>query len=140
MVSPIRTLLVVDDDPEFRENVANILTAEGYAVLSAANGARAFDALKHVPSRCLIISDLDMPEMNGEDFAVKLQEMDRAGSRFPIIILSGSDSRDAWRLPGVVKVLTKPLKIDELKAAVREECTAFNAEEAPAPARGAAEP
>jgi CheY-like chemotaxis protein len=135
LVAPIRTLLVVDDDNEFRENLSNILTAEGYAVLNAANGARAFDALKHVPSRCLIISDLDMPEMTGEDFAVKLQDLEQAGSRFPVIILSGADVRAAWRLPGVVRVLTKPLNLVELKAAVSEECNAFGAvPDAPAPA------
>lgn len=124
-MAPIRTILVVDDDNELREYLTNVLTAEGYAVLTAANGARALDVLAHVPNRCLIISDLTMPEMNGDDFVVALQQLDQAMTRFPVIILSGSDVADAWRLPGVVRVLKKPLSVEELRDVVNDEANAF---------------
>lgn len=126
MSPPIRTLLVVDDDTEFRENLTNIFTAQGYAVLTAANGARALDVLAHVPTRCLVVTDLSMPLMSGDEFVIELQKLEQAGTRFPVIVLSGSDISDAWRLPGVVRTFAKPLKLPELLAAVREECEAFS--------------
>ena len=125
VLTPIRTLLVVEDDPDMREYLTQALTADGYAVVSAPNGARALEVLKHMPTRCLVLTDMSMPVMSGWEFIIALQDFPRSVVRFPVIVLSGEDTTDAWRLPGVVRTISKPLKLQELREAVREECDAF---------------
>lgn len=128
MASPIRTILVVDDDSDLRAYLTNVLTAAGYAVLTAPNGARALDVLEQLPTRCLVITDLSMPVMTGWDFVVELQSLPHSATRFPVIVLTGVQADDAWRLPGVVRTVTKPLRVEELIEAVNEEATAFTTE------------
>ena len=118
----------MDDDADLREHLTNVLTAAGYAVLTAPNGARALDVLEHLPARCLVVTDLSMPVMTGWDFVVELQLLPQSVTRFPVIVFTGVPAEDAWRLPGVVRTLTKPLNVEELVAAVHEECNAFTSE------------
>ncbi len=60
----IATILVVDDHPGIRENVAEILTLAGYRALEAENGKQAVEmAREHRPD--LIICDIMMPELDG---------------------------------------------------------------------------
>src|ERR1700720_2657916 len=61
------TVLVVDDDPQIRESLSELLDYKGYSVLQAENGRRALDVLKAVPPRtpCIVVLDLAMPVLDG---------------------------------------------------------------------------
>ncbi len=80
-------ILITDDDSIVREMLSEVLQANGYAVETAQNGAEALGKYRMVQNIGLIVSDMDMPQMNGLELIKKLRnrKMD-----VPIIILSGN--------------------------------------------------
>ncbi len=78
--------LIVDDDPFMRELLTAILEGEGYAVDSAEDGAKAFSAFCADPGIGLVISDMNMPDMNGLEL---IKQIRGRGSDVPAIILTG---------------------------------------------------
>ncbi|MGU9981767.1 chemotaxis protein CheW [Phreatobacter sp. HK31-P] len=82
-----RKLLFVDDSPFFRNMLTPVLKAAGYDVVTASAGSEALDILKTSDRFDVVVSDIEMPEMNGFEFA----EAMRADKRFattPVIALS----------------------------------------------------
>jgi signal transduction histidine kinase len=82
------TILVVDDDSFVREMLSMILETGGYAVATAENGAAAFQQCVGEQRADLIISDMNMPEMNGLELIRKLRENN---IDTPLIILTGNN-------------------------------------------------
>jgi CheY-like chemotaxis protein len=60
-----QTVVVVDDDEAIREAMLDLLTLDGFAVLSARDGAEALDVLQAAPRPCVAIVDLVMPRVDG---------------------------------------------------------------------------
>src|SRR5207249_387698 len=81
------TVLVVEDDFDLRDALVPILEYEGHRVVSAANGREALDWLHAMPPPSLILLDLMMPVMNGEEFRAE-QLRDPALASIPGVILS----------------------------------------------------
>ncbi len=82
-----RKLLFVDDSPFFRNMLTPVLKAAGYDVITASAASEALDILKSGDRFDVVVSDIEMPEMNGFEFA----EAMRADKRFaamPVIALS----------------------------------------------------
>ena len=108
-------IMVVDDDPDFREALIACLEREQYEVVAAANGQLALELLQWgiVPS--VILLDLMMPVMSGWELR-RHQLADPALASIPVIVMS-ADPRSAQLAdsPGVHAVLTKPVDIDELR-------------------------
>lgn len=111
MSSP--TVLVVDDDPGIRESVTEVLSAEGYRVLEAADGEEALVRLDGLEGRCVVLLDLAMPRMNGLEL---LKELSRSGrsERFPVVVMSANAHPRELEFPQVVALLRKPFELDEL--------------------------
>jgi CheY-like chemotaxis protein len=66
MAPDSRTVLVVDDNPDIRVALTDILEDEGYGVMHATNGLEALDKLRtDAPRPCVILLDLMMPKMDG---------------------------------------------------------------------------
>jgi len=65
-----QTVLIVDDSDSLRETLRNLLTLEGYATLEAADGVEAFDTLLLSPDRLVVLLDLKMPWMAGQDVLI----------------------------------------------------------------------
>ena len=81
------TVLVVDDEPAVRVVTKRILQRSGYAVLEAAGGVEALDALREHPGPVhLLLTDVIMPEMNGREVAQRVRGQ-RPGIR--IVYMSG---------------------------------------------------
>lgn len=80
-------VLVVDDDPLVRDMIAMILEDGGYAVDTAENGAGALAKFKSGSGIGLIVSDMNMPELDGLGLIKAVRE---TGSDVPIIILTGN--------------------------------------------------
>jgi CheY-like chemotaxis protein len=93
MTSPTRPILVVEDEPDIRDAVSDLLELEGYAVQTASNGQEALelleDAQEEASSPCLILLDVMMPVMDGHTFMARLRE-DGTHRRIPVVITSAS--------------------------------------------------
>jgi CheY-like chemotaxis protein len=115
-------VLVVDDQPEIRETLAEILEDEGYHVATAANGREALSCL-HTDGDCsLILMDLMMPVMDGWELAAEL-ERDPATAGIPRVVVSGAG--DVPRAAAALKAtefLQKPLDLDRLLSVVHRHC------------------
>lgn len=81
------TILVVDDDALVAEMLADILEQDGYRVETAGLGREALQMLEDMPEICLVISDMNMPEMDGLELIEAIRGRD---TEVPIIILTGN--------------------------------------------------
>ena len=116
-MSERKRVLVVDDEPQITRTLRSSLSAHGYDVRTAADGVSALDTF-HDWHPDLVITDLQMPEMDGLKFCQEL----RIGSQVPIIVLSvrGDERTKVKALDaGADDYVTKPFGIDELLARVR---------------------
>ncbi|MBN9681961.1 MULTISPECIES: response regulator [unclassified Corallococcus] len=121
--TPSRSIiLIVDDEPDLREVVAELLEMEDYTVLQAANGQAALDVLAANDEQpCLVLLDLMMPVMDGHEFLHRLREDERY-RELPVLMLTAHFSAKAP--PGTVGLLRKPVDIAELLAMVARHCPA----------------
>ena len=62
---PARTVLLVDDSPFFRDMLAPLIKAAGYQVVAVGSGSEALAALKSAQPIDLVVTDIEMPEMDG---------------------------------------------------------------------------
>ena len=111
-------VLLVDDDRDLREAVAELLRREGFEPVCAANGKEALDYLVGGGTPRLILLDLAMPTMDGERF--RAEQLKRpAWEAIPVVLVSSrADTPDlAHRLH--CAYLTKPFEIGALLAAVK---------------------
>lgn len=117
-------VLIVDDDDELRDTLAEALSVEGYDVTVASNGREALDRLatnlkdNQLPS--VVLLDLLMPVMNGWEFCAAVKG-DPATAQIPIVGMSGAVSRDP-ESPYFIAVddfLAKPINLPELLAKLR---------------------
>jgi CheY-like chemotaxis protein len=84
-----QVVLVVDDDDTIRHALADILSGEGYLVLTARNGEEALAELRRGSRRrpCLILLDMTMPVMNGQEF-YEQKQLDPELMAIPVVIMS----------------------------------------------------
>lgn len=121
------SVLVVDDDPDIRLTLAEILEDEGYSVATAGNGIEALAALQEVRPR-LILLDLSMPRMDGTEFR-RRQLSDPAIAAIPTVVITAAGQvRDRLAPLGISETLIKPLNMDRLLALVGRYCTPARAE------------
>ncbi len=113
------TILLVDDKEEVRQVLRSVLEAESFVCVEAENGAEALQCLDS-QSFALVITDVEMPVMDGLEFLQQLAQKP-AVEHPPIIVLSGSynESEKGRVLElGAVAALAKPLNLGELLSAV----------------------
>jgi PAS domain S-box-containing protein len=114
------TILVVDDEPAMCQALAELLTAEGYGVVCASNGADALaQAAEYVPD--LVLLDVKMPDMDGFTVCRRLRA-DPLLAEMPVIMVTSLTDRDS-RLrgfeAGADDFISKPIDRPELLARVR---------------------
>jgi CheY-like chemotaxis protein len=112
-------ILVVDDEQLIREMLGEYLLDSGYSVLIAEDAEEALALYKNsAGSVDVVITDLGMPKMSGEQLFIKLREIDPSAS---VIISSGyldGRTRNSLLSKGVFGVLTKPYRLNEIQALV----------------------
>src|SRR2546423_1630776 len=106
-------VLIVDDERDIAEAMAELLGYEGYAVALAHDGLHAFEQIpKFEPD--LILLDLMMPRMNGFEF---LERLRKAQSPPPVVVVSANQGYDASDLQVAGKV-AKPFRLERLLDAI----------------------
>ncbi|MBD0277947.1 MAG: response regulator, partial [Flavisolibacter sp.] len=114
-----KTILVIDDNNDLRENTAEILELAGYKTLTAENGKKGVDiALKEKPS--LIVCDIMMPELDGYG-VLHLLKKNPDTQYIPFIFLTAKTERSDFRKGmemGADDYVTKPFEDIELLNAV----------------------
>jgi DNA-binding response OmpR family regulator len=110
-------ILVVEDDPNIRFGLTELLTSEGYAVESCARGDLAVAAVeKHRPA--LVVLDLMLPEVNGYDVCKRLRERGYRG----LVLMLTAKSQEMDKVVGLESgaddYVTKPFGLRELTARV----------------------
>jgi DNA-binding NtrC family response regulator len=114
----VPVLLVADDDPVARDLLVEILVREGYRVRAAAGGEECVRLAETEPFDLALV-DLRMPDLDGVD-VIKRLAVDQPG--LPVLILTAfatmETAIDAIRA-GAYDYLSKPVRIDEIRAAVR---------------------
>jgi CheY-like chemotaxis protein len=113
-------VLIVEDDEDLREMMAQLLTLEGFLTATVANGREALDYLHRTSKPDVILLDLMMPVMDGWEFR-RLQQADPALARVPVIVLSALHPARAANVDATA-FLKKPLDFDRLLALIRLHC------------------
>ncbi len=110
------TVLVVDDDPQFRRVIRVALRAHGYDVSEAADG---YQALSEMQAKAIdiVLLDWKMPGMDGEATCQAI----RSTSKVPIILVTASDRMNDAFARRVDAILKKPVNIESLLACVESE-------------------
>ena len=113
-------VLVVEDDANVREVIAETLEGEGYDVISAANGLEALRCLRGaLTPPCLILLDLMMPVMDGWQFRDE-QKKDPSIALVPVVVLSAHG--DLTTSIDATGYLSKPIKLDPLLKVIARFC------------------
>ena len=119
---PRRSILIVEDDADLRDSLADLLTEEGYQVVGAANGQEALDYLRSAAPPCLILLDLMMPVMNGWEFR-EHQQKDPALSTIPVAVVSGvRNALNRRATLNAVEYFQKPVDLTALLQTVALYC------------------
>jgi CheY-like chemotaxis protein len=124
----IGNVLIVEDDPDTREMVRQLLARQGFYVVAAEDGLEALHLLRAVRHRapeapCLVLLDLSMPRLGGNEFR-RSQLGDPTVANVPIAVMSGAaDLEERAAAMGAVATIAKPLDIDVLLEIVKRYCT-----------------
>jgi CheY-like chemotaxis protein len=106
-------VFVIDDEAAVRNVIVRMLRDSGFQVADASNGQDALALLQGGLTPAVILLDLWMPIMDGWEF------LERARPQAPVIVISGI-SDQVQPLPAcVVKLLRKPIGLEELTRAIR---------------------
>jgi len=112
-------VLIVEDDLDLRELMSEILTDEGFAVSPASTGTEAVVYLKNHPMPNLILMDLSLPEMSGDELMGHLSaHPDRSQAK--IVVVSGWDdvAARAHKL-GADGFMKKPLELGTISSTLK---------------------
>lgn len=116
------TVLVIEDSAVQRQSLVLTLQKAGYQVLQAVNGQEGITQLHQHTEVDLVISDIEMPQMNGFEFLEHCRQNDRL-SRIPVVMVttrSGQKHRQLAQTLGAKAYLTKPYSEQDLLTTVAE--------------------
>ncbi len=124
-------ILVVDDDPVLRDSLSNTLREEGHRVTPAGGGQEGIELFRTAQQSTepfdVVLTDLGMPHVDGRQVAAAVRAI---APRTPIILLTGWGQQTGAQheVPEVSRVLGKPPRLRELRAALAELTAARDAD------------
>ena len=111
-----KLVLVVDDSPTMRQMVAFTLTGAGFQVIEAGNGKEAVGKIAGGAKPDLVVTDLNMPEMDGISLIKEIRKM--AALKFtPILMLtteSADDKKKEGQAAGATGWIVKPFNPEQM--------------------------
>lgn len=117
-----KKILVVDDSITARRQVLEAISDGGFKAIEASNGDEGLLRFKNDPEICLVISDLNMPELDGIEMAAAIRKLPQNG-QVPILLVtteSTAEQMERGKAAGITGWLVKPFNPNHLKAAVRK--------------------
>jgi DNA-binding response OmpR family regulator len=114
-------VLIVEDDADLRDMMAQFLLLEGFNPQTVSNGREALEYLRHGHTPAVILLDLMMPVMDGWEFR-RQQQRDPKVANVPVIVLSALDRTRVGDI-GEAGFMKKPLDFDQLLELVRRYCS-----------------
>jgi len=115
----MKTILLVDDEPEILSVLDELLSSFGYKVIAKLDAESALPVIKDGTTVDLVITDLKMPGMSGQEFVVALKQIVPA---MPVIMLTAYGSVQSYiqsRSDGVFEYINKPIQSKELRRIVK---------------------
>ncbi len=112
------SILITDDDSDFRQTLCGLFEPEGFRTIQAADGEEALEIVRSNPDVHLLLLDMHMPKLTGLETLRRVKQMK---SRLPCILLSaGLDDaiRDQARQAEVYSVLAKPVSRCDITSVV----------------------
>lgn len=117
------TVLVVDDDEDLLEIVRDVILQEGFDVIVAQDGAEALERMRTGKVPCLVLLDLKMPGMSGQEFRRRQLEDEKLAG-VPVVGFTGlSNGEDEARLLALSSYLRKPVHLHHLLETVSHYCS-----------------
>lgn len=111
------SVLVVDDDPDLRAMLTEVLSREGYVVHTASHGKEALALLQRLEEKPrIILVDLMMPVMTGQELIAALREV-HALAEIPIAVVTGATEPGSF---GEAPRLQKPIDLQALLRIVEQ--------------------
>lgn len=107
---------MVDDDGDWRAVLADTLADEGFVVTTASDGRAACDCLHRV-NPAVVITDVEMPVMDGCELLAKIHSVDRG---LPVIVMTAEEAPDVSGFSDAFRFIHKPATTDVVVAAVKE--------------------
>lgn len=122
MGTPVKKILVADDDISIADLLTQALAEEGYETFQAVQSLRFYDeVLEHKPD--LILLDLMMPYLEGRD-ELMLLRMSEETAKIPVIVVTArteaKQERDEYQKLGVVEIVTKPFDLNQLVQLIKQ--------------------
>jgi CheY-like chemotaxis protein len=114
----MKRVLVVDDNEDARAVLADTVRAEGYEVFEASSGREALAMVDGVEP-CVVLLDLMMPDMSGEEVLESLRRSGRLES-MRVVVLTGLER--GIDVPGAYLVLPKPISLHQLVSHLEHIC------------------
>ena len=106
--------MIVDDDDDLRETIADIMSAQGYTVAAFADARAALAALESGRTPFLILLDLMMPGMSGWEFRAAQLKNPRLAPIPVVVVTAASTFIDGAPPLGDIEILRKPFELDTL--------------------------
>lgn len=113
MAEQKKRILIVDDEENARSGLAKLLSREGYEIATAGNGHEALNYLRSQKVE-LIITDINMPEMNGITFLRELNRIHPASNVIMVTAYGEVESYIEAMNLGAFEYVNKPVKVEEL--------------------------
>ena len=123
----MQKILIVEDDNNINHMIKEMLTKKGYSCIQAFSGTEGLLYANNEEIQ-LIIMDLMLPGMSGEELLMKIKSM----KNIPVIVLSAKDSLDSkieLLTNGAEDYMTKPFEMEELVARVGVQIRRFSGTE-----------
>ncbi len=118
-----KSILIVEDEPNVRETLKDILELEGFCVATAENGQDALGRLQSYEHPCLILLDLMMPVMNGWQFLEALEaKHQHVLATIPVVVVSAVADLTDVQQKYQCQVMKKPVNMQTLIALAKEYC------------------
>ncbi len=111
-----KRILVADDEPSVRDAIRMLLSVDEHRVSTAANGREALDMFAHQPFD-LVITDLEMPLMKGNELAAAIKRLVPAQ---PILMITAYAEKLGSASNPVDALLSKPFTFADLRAAITQ--------------------
>ena len=118
----MKKIIIAEDDYQIRSLIAHTIEDLGYMAIQCSSGSKALHALQDNPDIDLLITDMIMPELSGEDL-IKILRCREATKEMPIVIISAMTRYEdiAHLLDlGASRFLTKPIDFEALELCMKE--------------------